>query len=229
MLAETDKQPIRILLIDDHEIFLAGLRSLLNAEPGMTVIASARNRCEALLAASTQPDIILMDLRLANESTVVFFPELISVCGRGRILVLTGISDIDQYLQAVSNGAMGVVNRQETSDTLIKAIRKVHEGEMWLNRSVMASAVSKIQSRQPKPDPTSIKIASLTVRELDVISILGEGRRNREIGERLFISEKTVRHYLTSIFNKLEVEDRLELMIFSYQHGLAEVPSRQRA
>jgi len=224
MRNDTTTTPIRILLIDDHQILLSGLQSLLNSEPGFSVVGTAQNRCESLLAANSQPDIILLDLKLGNESTLDFFGELMSVCHRARLLVLTGNTDTDLHLRAVCKGATGVVSKMETSDLLVRAIRKVHAGEMWLNRSTIANAVSQIQSRQVKLNPAAARIASLTVRELDVISILGTGCRNKEIGERMFISEKTVRHYLTSIYRKLGVEDRLELMVFSNRHGLSRVP-----
>jgi len=228
MRGDTGHPPIHILLIDDQQILLESLQALLNSEPGLSVVGTARNRCESLMAANSQPDIMLLELKLGNESTLDFFSELISASSNSRLLVLTASTDIDLHLRAVTKGAMGVVSKMETSDLLIKAVRKVHAGEMWLNRSMMANAVRQIQSRQNRPDPIAAKIASLTVRELDVVRILGKGCKNKEIAERMFISEKTVRHYLTSIFSKLGVDDRLELMIFSYQNGLAEVPANTK-
>jgi two-component system nitrate/nitrite response regulator NarL len=218
---------IRILLIDDHPIFLAGLRSFLQVEPGLLVIGEARNRNEALAAARQHPDIILLDLDLGSESGADLLPDLMKVADGARVLLLTGVVDPESHLHGVCLGAMGVVHKLEAPDILVKAIRKVHAGEVWLNRTMIASAMIRLQVAHKKPDPTANKIASLTARELEVIAALGEGLRNREIGQRLFISEKTVRHYLGSIFAKLEVTDRLELMIFAYQHGLAKLPSRQ--
>lgn len=217
---------IQILLIDDHKIFLAGLRSLLQNESGMNVMGEARNRSEALEAAGRQPDIILLDLDLGAETGEDLLPELLKVAENARVMLLTGITDSDLHLRAVCLGAMGIVHKLEAPEILVKAIRKVFDGEVWLNRAIVATAMTRLQAPRRKADPTVAKIASLTTRELDVIAALGEGRRNKEIGERLFISEKTVSHYLTAIFSKLEVADRLELMIFSYQHGLAEVPAR---
>jgi two-component system, NarL family, nitrate/nitrite response regulator NarL len=219
--------PIRILLVDDHEIFLAGLRLLLRAEPGLAVIGEAHTMCEALLAARSQPDIILLDLGLGSESSVDLLPELLAVSVKARVLVLTGVPDPDIHLRAICKGAMGVVSKLEPSTVLLKAIRKVHAGEVWVNRSMMASAIAQIHTRRnSKPEPNSARISTLTARELEVIGFVGEGRRNKQIGERMFISEKTVRHYLTSIFSKLEVGDRLELIIFAYQYGLAKLPAR---
>jgi len=223
-----DTPGIRLLLVDDHELFLAGLRSLLRGEPGLIVVGEAHNGNEALEAARKQPDIILLDLLLETETGPDFLPDLMKAAERARILVLTGVPDPELQLRAVCLGALGIVLKAEAPHILLKAIRKVHAGEAWLNPTMTATAMTRLQARHSgKQDPNAAKIASLTARELEVIAALGDGRRNKEIGERLFISEKTVRHYFTSIYDKLEVTDRLELIIYAYQHGLAKVPSRQ--
>lgn len=218
---------IRILLVDDHEIFLAGLRLLLQREPGLLVIGEARSRLEALQAAPQQPDIILLDLDLGTHSGSDFLPDLLSAADEARVIVLTGLADADLHLRAICLGAVGLVHKLEAPHLLLKAIRKVHAGEVWLNRVMVAGAMTRLQTHQTKADPNAANIASLTAREREVISLIGEGLRNRAIGERLFISEKTVRHYMTSIFSKLLVTDRSELMIYAFQHGLATLPARQ--
>jgi DNA-binding NarL/FixJ family response regulator len=192
----------------------------------MAVVGQAVNRTEALAAARTRPDIILLDLDLGNENSLDFLPDLLKVGEGARVIVLTGLPDPDVHLRAVRLGAMGVVLKVESPSLLLKAIRKVHAGEVWLNRSMVATVMTEFLQAPAakKADPEADKIAGLTVRELEVIGLVGEGRRNKQIGERLFISEKTVRHYLTSIFDKLGVSDRLELMIYAYQHGLAKLP-----
>lgn len=227
MLDNGDNPVIRILVIDDHEIFLAGLRSLLEREPGLIVVGEARNGTEALEAAArTQPDIILLDLDLGTECATTLLPSLRKTAERARIVVLTGVPDSDLHLKAVCRGALGIVFKLQAPRLLLDAIRKVHAGEAWLNRTMVAAAMTRLQPHQPKkPDPHVVKIARLTARELEVIALVGEARRNKGIAQQLFISEKTVRHYLTSIFSKLEVSDRLCLMMYAYQHGLAKLPS----
>ena len=225
-LGERDTSAIRILLIDDHEIFLASLRLLLQGDSGLTVIGEARNRDEALEAARRHPDVILLDLDLGSESGADLLPDLMKIAEGARVLLLTGVIDSDLHLRTVCRGAMGIVCKFEAPSLLLKAIRKVYAGEAWLNRTLVARAMTQLQTIHcKKADPEEAKIASLTSRELEVIALIGEGRRNKAIGERLYISEKTVRHYLTSIFAKLELSDRLELMIYAYQHGLAKVPA----
>lgn len=219
---------IRVLLIDCQLLFLTGLSALMADEPGLVVIGQATNRVEALDAARLMPDVILLEPMLGAESGLDFLPDLLRIATEARILVLTTELDFDLHLRAVRLGAVGVVPKTEPAITLFKAIRKVHTGEVWLNRSIMAAVISDFRDGglEKKPRPEAAKIASLTDRELEVIGLIGEGRKNKQIGERLFISEATVRHHLTSIFEKLGVADRLELMIYAYQHGLATLPNQ---
>jgi len=220
-----DTSAIRVLLVDDHELFVTGLSSLIQREPELTVVGQATNRTEALAAAALHPDIILLDLDLGSENSLDFLPELLAIGDGARVIVVTGVPDPELHLRAVRLGAMGVVLKVESAQFLIKAIRKVYCGEVWLNNSIVSSVMMELlHPKAPKKkEPEAEKIASLTEREREVISLVAEGRRNKQIGERLFISEKTVRHYLTSIFDKLGVTDRLALMIYSYKHGLAKI------
>jgi len=212
-------------MIDDHDLFLAGLGSLLKAEPGLTLVGSASRRLDALAAAHLRPDIILLDLDLGNESSIDFLPELLEASGGAYVLIVTALTDSDLHLRAIRLGAMGVVLKTESPEVLLKAIQKVSAGEAWLSTSMVSNVVTELHRRSTnKADRETAKIQTLTSRELEVVSLVGEGRRNRQIGERLFIAEKTVRHYLTSIYSKLEVNDRLELMIYAYEHGLARAP-----
>src|SRR5213593_4745957 len=216
---------IRILLVDDHQIFLTGLQLLIEREPDMIVVGTASNRAEALALMQEQPDIVLLDLDLGNESGIDFLPQLIEPEEPPRVIIVTGVPDPELHLRAVRLGALGVVLKLDPPGFLVKAIRKVHGGEMWLNRPMISTVMTElIHARAKKMDSEALKIAELTVREREVIALVAEGMRNKQIGERLFISEKTVRHYLTSIFDKLEVSDRLDLMIYSYKHGLAKMP-----
>lgn len=217
---------IRILLVDDHQIFLAGLRLLIEKEPDMIVVGTASNRAEALALMQEHPDIVLLDLDLGNESGIDFLPQLIEPEEPPRVIIVTGVPDPELHLRAVRLGALGVVLKLDSAGLLVKAIRKVHGGEMWLNRPMISTVMTElIHARAKKMDSEALKIAELTVREREVIALVAEGMRNKQIGERLFISEKTVRHYLTSVFDKLGVADRLALMIYAFQHGLAKIPT----
>jgi DNA-binding NarL/FixJ family response regulator len=122
--------------------------------------------------------------------------------------------------------ARGLIQKESASEVLIKAIRRINDGEVWFDRAMMSSVLDDaLNQRAAKDaDPERSKIASLTEREMQVIALVCESLRNKQIAERLFISDTTVRHHLTSIFSKLEVSDRLELVIYSFRQGLAEPP-----
>jgi len=221
-------QTIHVLIVDDHGIMRAGLRMLLESQPGITVVGEASTCADALaLATDTQPDIIVLDLDLGGENAVESIPALLHTAPDTRILILTGVRDPEVHRQAIRHGASGLVLKEKAVETLLQAIAKVRAGEVWLEPTMIARVLSDLTRPQssPKPSPEAAKIARLTDREREVITLLGAGLRNKLIAERLYISEATVRHHLTSIFAKLDISDRFELAIYSYQHGLAQPPA----
>jgi len=224
-MANTPPQ-IRIMIIDDHAVIRAGLRMLIEQDQTMSVVAQAGNRAEALLLAEKeQPDIILFDLMLGDEDGLEFLPALCDISPNSRVLVLTGVQTTESHRIAIRRGAMGIVLKQQAADLLLKAIRKVHAGEVWIDRSMMGSVLDDVRSeRQQGTNSEATKIASLTPREREVVALVSEGLKNKLIGERLYISETTVTHHLSSVFSKLEVSDRLELIIYAFRHGLAKMP-----
>lgn len=217
---------IRVLIVDDHAVVRAGLRMLIESQPGLTVVGEAGNGAEALAAAREQPDIILLDLALGEDNALDFLPKLLATAPRARVLILTGMHDPELHRRAARLGAVGLVFKEQAPETLLKAIEKVHAGEVWLERTMTASLLSEMayagETRQAYPEAP--RIAALTGQERKVIALLGEGLKNREIAERLFIREVTVRHHLTAIFDKLGVTDRLELLVYAYRHGLTRPP-----
>ncbi|HEU4477120.1 MAG TPA: response regulator transcription factor [Pyrinomonadaceae bacterium] len=222
----TSTPTIKVLIVDDHAVVRAGLRMLIDQDPDMKVTGLAGNRSEALAAAtSEQPHIIILDIVLGDDDGLSFLPELRAVAGNARVLVLTGLRSPESQRRAMRAGAMGIVLKEHAAEVLIKAIKKVHQGEVWLDRLAMGSVLQEIsENKQPEPDRE--KIASLTEREREVIGLVGEGLKNKQIASRLFISETTVTHHLSSVFSKLEVSDRLELIIYAFRHGLAKMPGQ---
>ena len=226
-MASRTTNAIRILLVDDHAVVRAGLRMIIQSREVMTIVGEAGNRDDALaLAASEHPEIILLDLDLGGDSGMALIADLIAAAGEARIIILTGLRDPEAHRQAVLLGAMGIVKKEKAAEVLITAIERVHAGEAWLDPSLMAGVLTEMtrSSRGRKTDPEKDKIAALTNREREVIALVGEGIKSKEIAGRLFISETTVRHHLTSIFDKLGVADRVELLIYAYRHGLASPP-----
>jgi len=222
------KEPIRILLVDDHVIVRAGLRMLIENHKGMVVVGEAGTRIDALaIAAREQPQVILLDLDMGNESGLDFLRELLDAAAEARVVMLTGVRDPEAHRRAVHLGAMGLVLKDKAAEILIKAIEKVHAGEVWLDRSLTASVLSEmsqaVQTR--KADPEAEKIGSLTSREREIVGLVCEGLKNKQIADRLFISEATVRNHITSILSKLELSDRFELALYAYRQHLAKPPS----
>lgn len=219
----------RILLVNDQRIVRTGLRLLIESHPGFLVVDEVANLSEAMTLPPESLDIILLDIKsFSDQASLETLPELMKSVGKARILLLTDIEDPEGNLQAVRLGAMGLVHKNESADVLLKAIERVAAGEVWINRAMMARVIGGFwnpETLQSRPvNPEAPKIAALTEREREVVGLIGEGLRNKQIAERLFISEITVRHHLTSIFDKLGVSDRFELAIYSYRHGLAKLP-----
>ena len=184
-------------------------------------VGEASNAAEALATISSErPDIILLDLDEVNDLDLL--PELHGITPEARVIVLTGTRDSETHRRAVRLGAMGLVRKEQASAVLLQAIAKVHAGEVWLERTLVADVLGEMTRGEPvQPvDPEAVKVAALTPREREVITLVGQGRKNRQIAAHLWIAEATVRHHLTSIFAKINVLDRLELVIYAYQHGL---------
>ena len=224
----TPPPSVRVLIVDDPGIMRAGLRMLLESQPGLMVVGDASTCADALaLATGTQPDVIVLDLDLGGENAVESIPTLLRTAPDTRILVLTGVRDPEVHRQAIRHGAMGLVFKEKAVETLLQAITKVQAGEVWLEPTMIARVLGDLTRPQsvPQTSAEATKIARLTEREREVITLVGEGLRNKHIAERLYISEATVRHHLTAIFAKLGISDRFELAIYAYQHGLAKPPA----
>jgi DNA-binding NarL/FixJ family response regulator len=214
-------------MIDDHAVLRTGLRMIIENHMGMMVVGEAENRRESLNAiANETPDIILLDLDLGDENGLDLLPELLAAVPDARIILLTGLRDPEVQRRAILLGAMGLVSKQKAADTVIRAIEKVYAGEVWLDRAMIASILNDRVNTSGATDQSveAQRIAKLTEREREVIQLIGEGIKNRQIAARLYISEATVRHHLTSVFAKLGVTDRFELVIYAFQHGLAKLP-----
>ena len=209
-----------MLLVDDHVLVRTGLRMLIESDRALQVIGEAGNKAEAMAAAAVRPDVIVLDIDLGSEQSIDFLPELLQASGGAPVLVLTGLRDATIHRDCVRRGARGVLLKEQAAALLLKAIRKIHEGELWLDRALTARIIDDIQ-RPAGRDPEQQKIDTLTARELEVVALVAEGCRNRDVAQRLFIAETTVRHHLTAIFSKLELGDRLGLALYAFRHSLA--------
>jgi two-component system nitrate/nitrite response regulator NarL len=215
------------MLVDAQLLVREGLRLLIESKPGMSVVGQAGAMKQALeIAARTKPNIILLELNL-GDSTIEFIPELLAAAKTARMILVTSILDATTHYQAIQFGAVGIVSKEQSPEILCKAIDKVHAGQAWLDRSTMAEVLARMshpRSNGNQPNDEHPKNSMLSPREHQVIELLCRGLKNNDIAANLSISETTVRHHLTSIFAKLQVGNRLELIVYAYRHHLVEMP-----
>ena len=228
-MSEPIENPIRILLVDDHQSFLWGLAKLIESDgTGMKVIGTASDMPGALdIAEREQPDVILLDIDLNGVSSLESMSVLLKIT-KSSVLILTGLRDLETRDRAMLSGARGVVQKEESAEVILKAIKCINRGEIWLDRISTGRIFTKLLN--PLNDASSAeaaKIRSLTPREREIIDvIITHGRStNKEIAGHLNMSEHTLRNHLTSIYSKLEVENRLELAMYALKHRLGKANS----
>ena len=214
-----DRSPIRILIADDHAIFRGGLRKLLEGANDISIVGEASNGLECVkMLAKLRPDILLLDLRMPEKDGWGVLEEVNFDSLPTRTIVLTAAEDDRDVVRAMRLGARGVVLKHSASDLLVKSIRTVHNGEIWLDNRMTAEVIDAFkksaESGQRREKPL------LSDREKQVVQLVAQGLGNREIGQKLSISEQTVKNHLHNIFDKLGVFDRLELALYAIHHRL---------
>ncbi len=219
MSAAKKTENITVLVADDHAIFRDGLRQLLEAEDDITVVGEARTGAECVaLAQRLKPAVVLLDLKMSPIDGLEVLTQLQGAGVESRPIVLTASEDERDYVEAVRRGARGIVLKAAASDRLLEGIRKVHRGEMWIDQRVAADVMKAMSDPRPV---TRAERAQLTAREQEIVSLVAQGFRNKEIAEKLSISEQTVKNHLHNIFDKLGVSDRLELALYAIHHKIA--------
>lgn len=220
------KKPIDILLVDDHQSFIDGLKMLIDVNKTvMQVVSTANNREAALKAAAEhRPDLILLDIDLGDDNGLEILPELIEKTG-AKVLMLTGVQDQQVHEKAIIDGAHGVLLKNSTGPTILKAIEKVYHGEIWANNDVLSKVLSQLKHQKPdkrSADPEQQKIDSLTAREREIINkiVTDDSSTNKEIAAGLFISESTLKNHLTTIYSKLGLRNRIDLFKYALTHKL---------
>ncbi|HUB01583.1 MAG TPA: response regulator transcription factor [Terriglobales bacterium] len=216
--------PIRIVIADDHPIFRDGLRRLLESEGDMKVIGEACDGNEAVkLATELKPDILLLDLAMPHRTGIDALRDMSnnSAAGAVRIILLTAAVEKKQIVEALQLGARGVVLKDSATQLLLKSIHSVMTGEYWVGRDSVSNLVQYLRNlMQSTVEETKQKKFGLTPRELEIVAAVVAGYANREIAEYFKISEDTVKHHLSNIFDKLGVSTRLELALFAVNQGL---------
>jgi two-component system response regulator NreC len=208
------------MLVDDHEIVRAGLRMLLQSQPDMEIIAEASSGAEALeLVQGCKPDIILMDVTMAEMNGIEATRQLKNCCPNVSILALTIHEEEEYFFQMLSAGASGYIPKRAAPEDLLQAIHTVCEGEVFLHSSVASVLVKDFLDRGGSP-AIKAQISNLTEREQEVLTLIAEGLTNKQIGERLGISPKTVARHRDNITQKLKLSSRTELTRYAIQKGL---------
>jgi DNA-binding NarL/FixJ family response regulator len=214
---------IQVVLADNQPLTLSGLRSAVADHADIQVLAECENR-ERLMDAVRHhaPDVLLVSTEILQEELPAL-ERLVMEMESTRVIVLTSRKDSYFLEGALRCGARGIFQREWPVQQIPVAIRKVTNGGVWLEQTVAEKVLEEILNRRKAPDQDERKMAALTAREREVIDLICQGMRNKEIASELHISGATVSHHLTSIFRKLEVDDRTSLVIYSVKHGLATI------
>ena len=228
------KQKIRIVVADDHPIFRDGLCRLLGLEEDFEVVAQAQDGRQVLeILQQLEPDILLLDLKMPGLDGLGTLQRLQAARNKTRVIVLTASDDKNEFVQAMKLGTSGIVLKQTATEMLIKSIRKVHAGEIWLDSHTTAAVIRQFvaaEEMQPAtvlpPAPSAQRDrerSPRSQREREIVALVAQGFKNKEMAEKMFISEQTVKNHLHNIFDKIGVSDRLELALYAIHHNLHEV------
>jgi len=217
---------ITIVIADDHPIFRDGLRKLLALEDDFEVIGEARDGKEAFdVVQLKEPDVLLLDLRMPGLDGLSALPRLQSLNVKTKIIVVTASEDKNEFVQAMKLGCSGIVLKQAATEQLIKCIRRVHAGEIWMDASTTAAVLRQFAAGTEPASPSTQQSRGrdrtpLSQREREIVALVAQGYKNKEMAAKMFISEQTVKNHLHNIFDKLGVSDRLELALYAIHQGL---------
>ena len=207
---------VRVMIVDDHTIVREGLQTLLDEDPNIEIVGSAANGVQALmLAEQLLPDIILMDLVMPEMDGITATRQLRERRNTARVLVLTSFADDQKVRDAIQAGAVGYLLKDVLKPDLLRAIFNAMEG-----RSTLHQDVQQMLMRQSSTRSERLPHHSLTEREMSVLRLIAQGRSNKEIAAALFLTEGTVKGYISTIFDKLDVEDRTQAALYAVKQGL---------
>lgn len=206
---------MRILIVDDHEIVRIGLGSILDRQPGWQVVGQAATAQEAIeKARELEPDLILMDVRLPGESGIEACREILAHRPATKVVMLTSYPDEEAVYSSIMAGAAGYVLKDIGSSALVEALRRVERGESLLDPAITQVVINQLRTVLGDGKSAAGSLIALTEREREIIKLVAQGLTNRDIAERLFLSEKTVRNYVSNILSKLDLKNRTQLAAY---------------
>ena len=210
---------IRVLLVDDHEIVRLGLMTLINDQENMEVVGEAGTAADALRAVQElKPQVVLMDVRLPGEGGIEAARRITERYPETKVVMLTSFADDELVVRAIRAGAVGYVLKQVGNEELLRAISAAARGDALLDPATTSRLLSRVREAERKADENAFR--DLSDRELEVLAEVTHGKSNAEIGEVLNLSEKTVRNYVSSILDKLTLNNRIELATYAVEHHL---------
>lgn len=210
---------IEILVVDDHPLFRQGVVGSLQSTPQFKVVGETSSGEEALeLALALMPDVVLLDISMPGWSGILTAEKIATACPATTIIMLTASEDKDKLLSALKAGARGYVLKGVSAKELADVIRSAYGGEVCVSASI-ASEILVSLTKSKAPDP----LQELTDREHEILQLIGTGLTNRAIGEKISLSEKTIKHYVTNILHKLQVRNRVEAALYAAKHGLTDL------
>jgi len=217
-------EPIRVAVVDDQELFRRGLTMLLGVEDDIEVVGEAGDGVAATeLAASTVPDVILMDVRMPKRSGIEACVAIKEVAPTARIIMLTVSDEEADLYDAVKNGASGYLLKDSSIDEVAQAIRVVADGQSLISPSMAIKLLDEFK-QMSRSDRQQVPSPRLTDRELEVLKLVAQGLNNREIAKRLFISENTVKNHVRNILEKLQLHSRMEAVMYAVREKLLDIP-----
>jgi two-component system response regulator DevR len=213
-LTEPVTQEIRVFLLDDHEIVRRGITDLISTQPDIKVVGEASSAAEALARIpAVRPDVAILDARLSDGSGIDVCREIRSTMPEVRCVMLTSYDDDDAIFAAVMAGAAGYLLKEIRGSAFVDAVRQVATGKSLLDPSVTGRLLTRLRDGEPKDE----RLASLTVREREVLALIADGLSNRQIAGRLLLAEKTVKNYVSAVFLKLGMERRTQAAVYGAQ------------
>ncbi|GAA2251737.1 response regulator transcription factor [Streptomyces amakusaensis] len=213
------ERPIRVFLLDDHEVVRRGVHDLLGSEPDIEVVGEASTGEQALVRGpALRPDVAVLDIRLPDGDGITVCRELRSRLPGTACLMLTSFDDDDALLDAIMAGAAGYVLKQIKGSDLVTAVRTVAAGQSMLDPATTARLMNSLRAPEEPPAGES-QLDHLSAREREILALIGEGLTNRQIGERLYLAEKTVKNHISRLLAKLGVERRIQAAVLATQFG----------